>query len=479
MLCTPRVFQARAFAFMWETPKCALLASMGMGKTMSTLMLLTALDLIDGSEHTLVMAPKRVTKMTWPDEIKEWDDFRHLDYSVITGTAEQRRRAMRADRAIHLINYENIPWLLDEVQNAWPWPRVIADESSKLKSHSALRFKGRAAQREIRDKDTREIIQEASPARRGLKHVAHRSKRWINLTGTPSPNGLMNLWSQMYLLDSGARLGRNITAFRDRWFYLDREGHSYIPLPGALEQIMGLIEDICLTLDSKDYFDLPPLVINNLYVELPTEARRHYRELERDYVTHIQGHRIDVANAAVLSGKLLQAASGAIYTERGNKHSWVGLHDEKLDALEEVLDEAMGNPVMIAYNFDSDLQRLRAAHPDARLMDSDPQTLLDWNDGRIAKLLIHPASAGHGLNMQFGGNILVFFSLTWNLEDYQQIIERIGPTRQAQSGLNRPTFVHHILARNTIDEYALERLAGKATLQDAVKNFVKRLLEVF
>lgn len=762
---TPRVLQRKAIEFMLDTPKCALFASMGAGKGSATLATINALNVIEGEKHTFVLAPKRVVTMTWPDEIAKWLDFNHLDTSIITGTAAERRAALRRDRAIHLMNYENVPWLMGELKGKWPFHRVVADECfpagthvstpegakdiaavrvgdlvnthlgpkritcvsartalnlvllelsngvsirvtedhpfltdigwlparmcggrrlvresavcilrgsistaasagrtageggalavlfpimshegplstatrvaravcrdyandksershpverrrplarrtsrpyvslcergrskapgagrerprddadggaisadvaariylelrgvvgeedarlsfllqtglckprheswfggrwgipphgprqdtrhekngevvvvgvvyspnkkrgrmgvvfnlevedahtffaegvlvhncSKLKSASAKRFKGTPSCPRIVEGGV--VVQEKRVALPGLKHIAHLAERWINLTGTPTPNGIEDLWSQVFLLDGGERLGRTITAFRDRWFQRDFNGYGYVPLPHAFGEIMALIKDICLTIDVKDYVDLPPLVMNDIYVDLPPDARRFYRELEREFFAVNKGREVEAVNSAVLSGKLLQAANGAVYASDGEVGEWTPIHDAKLEALEDIIEEASGAPVMIAYHYKHDLIRLKAAHPDARVMDDNPQTLHDWNAGRIPKLLIHPDSAGHGLSMQEGGNILVFFSQISKLESYLQVIERIGPMRQFQSGLDRPCFVHSILARNTYDEIAVARGLRKAATQDAVREYMKR-----
>lgn len=469
----PRVFQKRAIEFMLDTPKCALFASMGIGKTSSTLAVIDALNTVEGEKHTFVFAPKRVATMTWPDEIEKWADFAGLDTSIVTGTAAERRAALRRDRAIHLMNYENIPWLLAELKGRWPFQRAIADESSKLKAPTSKRFAGTPAR--ARKVENGVVVQERREATPGLKHFAHLAERWINLTGTPTPNGLEDLWSQIYVLDGGRRLGNNITAFRNRWFVRDASGYGHVPLPHAFGEIMSRIQDICLTLDSADYFDLPPLVDNPIYVELPPDARRFYRELEREYFAVNKGREVEAVNSAVLSGKLLQVANGAVYTSDSEEKEWTLVHDAKLEALEDIFEEACGAPVMVAYNFKHDLARLQAAHPDGRVMDDNPQTLRDWNAGRIGKLWIHPDSAGHGLNMQDGGNILVFFSQTNKLESYLQIIERIGPMRQVQGGYDRPCFVHSIIARRTYDEIAVARGLQKAATQDAVREYMKRI----
>jgi SNF2 family DNA or RNA helicase len=282
---------------------------------------------------------------------------------------------------------------------------------------------------------------------------------------------VVDLWGQAWFLDRGARLGKTFGAFTDRWFKTHPSGFGLEVLPHAFEQVTEQLQDICLSIEAKDYLDLPPQINNTIAVDMPPKAMRIYRDLERNFFTEIAGHEIEAFNAAAKSVKCLQLASGAIYT---NGSEWQEVHSAKLEALESVIEEAAGMPVLVAYHFKSDLARILKAFPKARHLDANPQTLRDWNAGKIPLLLAHPASAGHGLNMQDGGNILAFFSHWWNLEEYQQIIERIGPTRQAQAGHNRPVYVHHIVARGTLDESVMDRRETKKSLQELFMERMKR-----
>jgi SNF2 family DNA or RNA helicase len=426
---------------------------MGTGKSVSVL---TAIDfllnVIGESGPVLVLAPLRVAASTWPSEVKKWVHLRGLTISPIVGSEASRVAALRKRAHIYTMNYENLPWLRKHLGEAWPFKIVVADESTRLKSFR-IRQGGARAQ--------------------ALGKIAHKHiDRFINLTGTPAPNGLANLWGQAWFLDAGQRLGRSFSAFDNRWFATkkrhpnDQYGEKFAR-PNAQEQIESALHDITITVRAKDFMDLPPLIENVIKVDLPPTARRHYRELERDLFTQLAGGEdVEVFNAAALSMKCLQAANGAVYLDK-DKHDgkWVEIHDAKLDALGSVIEEAAGAPVLVAYHFKSDLARLQRAFPQGRALDRDPATIQAWNEGRIPLLFAHPASAGHGLNLQDGGNIIVFFGLWWNLEEHEQIIERIGPARQAQAGHNRPVYVHRIVARGTVDELVMARLKTKASVQ--------------
>jgi SNF2 family DNA or RNA helicase len=295
-----------------------------------------------------------------------------------------------------------------------------------------------------------------------------RVKRWIALTGTPTPNGLKDLWGPLYFVDQGARLGKSFTAFQDRWFGFapgrKQQFAERVLLPHAEAEIRAAIADVCFTIDMRDWFDLREPIVNKIYVDLPPEARKQYAQLEREMFTQIDGHDITAVSAAAKSVKALQLCSGACYVN-GTNTEWVEAHDEKIEALRSVVEEAAGAPLLVAYNFRSDLSRLLLHFPTARHLDANPQTIKDWNAGKIPILLLHPASAGHGISLQEGGHTLVFFAIDWNLETHQQVIERIGPMRQMQSGFDRPVFLHYLLARNTIDETVLKRLESKASVQ--------------
>ena len=304
-------------------------------------------------------------------------------------------------------------------------------------------------------------LRQGAKRAQALSKVVHgEGTRFIGLTGTPSPNGLKDLWGQTHFYDRGARLGHSYTDFLERWFYKDYAG-TVQPLPFAQHQIQERLKDICLTVEGLPV-DQP--ITNKIYVELPPAARRQYNDMEKEMFAQIADHGIEAANAAVRTQKCLQIANGAAYTD--DQGNWTPVHDAKLEALDSVIEEANGAPVLVAYNFRSDLTRLLQRYPQARVLDKNPSTIHEWNAGKIPILLAHPASAGHGLNLAEGGNILAFFSINWSLEEHLQIIERVGPMRQAQAGLKRPVFVHLILAAGTVDDMVLDRLAGKRSVQE-------------
>jgi len=434
-------------------------AGMGTGKTVSTL---TALDFLlnDMGEDgpALVLAPLRVAQSTWPTEVEKWPHLRRLTVSVIVGTPAERKAALAVKAQVYTINYDNLEWLVEHLDAAWPFKIVIADEATRLKSFRITQGGKRAG---------------------ALGKVAHtRVERFYNLTGTPAPNGMVDLWGQAWFLDQGKRLGRSYAAFEQRWFAWkkrdtkDRFAKDMVLMEGAQKQIEGMLRDLTITVRASDFLDLPALVENVIEVDLPPTARRHYRELEREMFTRLaEGDEVEAFNAAGKTMKCLQAANGALYLEDGS--TWKEIHDAKIEALQSVVEEAAGAPVLVAYHFKSDLDRLRRAFPGGRVLDADPKTISDWNAGRVPLLFAHPASAGHGLNLQDGGNILVFFGLWWDLEQHEQIIERIGPTRQAQSGHNRPVYVHRIVARKTVDELVLARLQTKASVQSLLLEAMK------
>lgn len=342
--------------------------------------------------------------------------------------------------------------MVEHYGDRWPFRTVVADESTRLKGFR-----------------TRQGTQRA----RALASVAHtHSERFIELTGTPSPNGLADLWGQLWFVDKGARLGRSFSAFAQRWFRPGFNGFGLEPLPHARAEIEERLRDVCLSLDARDWFDLSEPIVNTIRVDLPAKARRMYREMEREMFLAIGEHEIEAFDAASRTIKCLQLANGAIYTDEHGAFEEV--HDAKLSALESVINEAAGAPVLVAYHFKADLARLRRAFPQGRVLDRDPQTIRDWNAGRVPVLFAHPASAGHGLNLQDGGNILAFFGLSWNLEERLQIIERIGPTRQAQAGHDRPVFIHNIVAADTVDEIVLERVTSKREVIDLLLEAMKR-----
>ena len=460
----PRDYQRAIVKFILDHERGNVWAGMGIGKSSSTLSALDALALTDNPFPALILAPLRVATSTWPDEVKKWSQLNHLRIASATGSESQRSHLVHARHAdIVTINYDKLEWLVDHLGPLWPFRTVIADEATRLKSFR-LKQGGVRAQ--------------------ALGKVAHkRVRRFYNLTGTPSPNGLRDLWGQQWFVDEGQRLGRTFEAFENRWFAYkrksdigakDKKAIEMVVMPFAQRQIEDALRDCTITIRASDYLDLPPLVENIIPVELPAQARRYYRELEKEMFTTLAGgHEVEAFNAAALTQKCLQCANGAIYTGETGSGQWQEVHDGKLEALRSVVEEASGMPVLVAYHFKSDLARLQRAFPQGRVLDSNPSTIRAWNEGRIPLLFAHPASAGHGLNLQHGGNILVFFGLWWNLEEHEQIIERIGPTRQAQAGYNRPVFVHRIAAQGTVDEIVLARLKTKASVQSLLLEAMK------
>ncbi|NKD46260.1 DEAD/DEAH box helicase [Haematospirillum jordaniae] len=455
---TPRTYQHAMIDHILDTPRGAVWAGMGMGKSVATLTAIDILELVEPGP-TLVLAPLRVAASTWPDEAAKWSHLRNIEVSAVVGNPEERRIALSRPASVYTINYENLTWLVDEVGDRWPFRKVVADESTKLKSFR---------------------LQQGGKRAHALSRVAHsKVSRFIELTGTPSPNGLQDLWGQAWFLDKGVRLGRSFGAYKSRWFQsiqvgADRNAVRLDPLPFAQKQIEDRLRDLCLSLDPRDYFDIAEPIVHTIRVELPTKARRLYRDMEREmFLALDNGVAVEAFNAASKTIKCLQLANGAIYTD-GTGETWTEVHDAKLQALDDVIEEAAGMPVLVAYHFKSDIARLLKAFPKGRYLDQDPQTIRDWNAGKIPVLFAHPASAGHGLNLQDGGNILVFFGHWWDLEQYQQIIERIGPTRQMQAGYNRPVFIYHIIAADTVDESVMARRESKRAIQDLLLEAMKR-----
>lgn len=454
---TPRPYQEIILDHILKNPRCGVWAGMGMGKTSATLTALDILELVEPGP-ALALAPLRVASGTWPDEADKWEHLKNTEISPVVGTAAQRAAALKRDAAIYTINYENIPWLVDHLGDRWPFTKVISDESTRLKGFR-LRQGGKRA--------------------RALATVAHsKVKRFIELTGTPSPNGLIDLWGQAWFLDKGVRLGRSFEAFKARWFQSvivgdDRNAVRYDPLPFAQEQIQDQLRDICVSLSASDYFDISAPIFNTVLVELPAKARQQYKKFEKEMFLQLDCcSQIEAVNAASKTIKCLQLANGAIYTNE-KCSDWADIHDVKLQALDSIIEEAAGAPVLVAYHFKSDLARLKKAFPKGRPLDANPQTVRDWNAGKIPVLFAHPASAGHGLNLQDGGNIIVFFAHWWDLELYLQIIDRIGPTRQAQAGHNRPVFVYSIVAADTIDEIVMKRRDTKRSVQELLMEAMK------
>lgn len=444
-------------------PRGNLLARMGMGKSSATLAIADATLLAGLSRKWLVTAPLRVARSTWPDEVGKWEEFAHLKMQPIIGSADQRRAALRNDKAdIYTINYENIPWLVDTIGvDNWPFDSVAADEASKLKSFR-LTQGGKRAQ--------------------ALSKIAHtKVNRWLNLSGGIVPNGLSNLWAPTWFIDQGFRLGRSFSDFENRWFGYQRAKdavHAHktkiqrIAFPHAHHEILNAIKDVSLAFNPKDWFPIKDPIVVPVYVDLPPQAKKHYRDMERQMFTHIGGHDIE---AFASSGKVIkcqQLANGAIYTgsdeqvENDISH-WVPAHDEKLDALESIIEENAGEPLLVAYHFKPDLARLKARFPHGRHIDTKRDED-DFKAGRIELAFAHPQSLGHGVDgFQNACHILVFFALTFDLDPHDQMVERVGPMRQMQAGFDREVLVYQIIARDTIDEVMADRLVVKRGVQDA------------
>lgn len=458
----PREYQHLIIKHIIDVPRCGVWAEMGLGKTAATLTAIDALRLAgDIRRPVLVIAPLRVAQSTWPEEAKKWAHTQHLRVVPIIGSADQRKRAMQRRAEIYTINYENLPWLVEyfSKRGGWPFDMIVADESTKLKGFR-LRQGAKRAQ--------------------ALAKVAFKSKRFVNLTGTPAPNGLIDLWGQTWFLDGGERLGRTFTAFRDRWFQQSFDGYGIEPLGHSQKEIEDRLKDICLSLNAADYFDLDEPIENTLYVDLPAKVREMYKDMEDNMYAELDEiglDNIEAVNAAAKTLKCLQIANGAVYTDTETK-AWKEMHDVKLKALEDIIEEAAGEPVLVAYHFKPDLARLKKHFKNGRELDNNPQTIRDWNAGKIPIMFAHPQSAGHGLNLQDGGRILAFFSINWNLEHHEQIIERLGVVRQMQAGHDRAVFIHYIMARDTVEKQVMQRLKSKATVQDVLMEAMKARKEI-
>lgn len=458
MLYKPHSYQSQAIDHILEHPRCALFIQMGGGKMSATLEAIIRRRLLDHSSvPVLYIAPKRVARQTLPTEIEKFNF--DLTLSVVTGSAKQRRDALKVPADIYSINYENLPWLVEHFQYDWPFKTIVADESTRLKSFR-LRGGGQRA--------------------KALAQVAHQfCEYFIALTGTPAPNGLIDLWGQLYFVDAGLRLGRTMTAFENRWFFKNQVGADayatqLIPLSHAQKEIEDAISDVCFSFDPADHFDLDEPIVTNIEVELPARAMDAYLQMEKHMWAELESNPIEATNAAVCTLKCLQIASGAVYSDEHDRNIFTEIHNEKIQALESIVNEFGGAPILVAYHFVADADRLLKAFPQARLLDANPSTIEDWNAGKIPILLAHPQSAGHGLNLQHGGNVLVYFTNWWSLESHDQMAERIGPLRQKQSGLDRPVYVYNIVAKDTIDELVLERLRSKRSVQDLLLEAMKQ-----
>lgn len=441
---SPHNYQAFAINYIETHPIAAVLLDMGLGKTVISLTAIADL-LFDSFEahRILVVAPLRVARDTWPAEIAKWEHLQHLTYAVCVGTPKGRRAALMAGADITIINRENLGWLIDSSGFDFDYDMVVIDELSSFKNHKSKRFQS-------------------------LMKVRPKVKRIIGLTGTPSSNGLMDLWAEFKLLDFGERLGRFITHYRNNYFIPDKRNgeiiYSYKPMAYAEDAIYRRISDITISMKSTDHLQMPELITSQYEVQLSEEEEKRYEELKADFILELPEGEITAANAASLTGKLSQLANGAIYDDNGNI---IEFHDRKLDALEDLIEAANGKPLLVAYWFKHDLQRIKKRF-DVREIKSS-KDITDWNNGDIPVAVIHPASAGHGLNLQAGGSTLIWFGLTWSLELYQQTNARLW--RQGQT--SGTVVIEHIITKGTIDERILKALSLKEVTQNALIDAVK------
>ena len=436
-------YQEYATKFIEENEESAVFLECGLGKSVITLTAIKNLMARGEVSRVLVVAPLRVGKTTWPEEIGKWDHLAGLTYAVAIGSVAERLSAVKAKADITIINRENVEWLIDKSGMPFDYDMLVIDELSSFKSFKAKRFKA-------------------------LLKVRPKITRVVGLTGTPSSNGLMDLWAEFRLLDLGERLGRYITRYRLAYFTPDKRNaqvvFSYKPLPGAEERIYDKIDDITISMRASDYLKLPSLVMNTMVVEMGDKEKEIYDNLCDDMVVSLGDNEIDAVNAASLSNKLLQMANGAVYGEEQSVHH---IHDEKLNALEDLIESANGKPVLVAYWFKHDLARIKAKFPFVREIKTDAD-IRAWNRGEIEVGVIHPASAGHGLNLQTGGSTLIWFGLTWSLELYQQTNARLY-----RQGQKNTVVIHHIVTKGTIDERVLKALEKKEKTQNSLIDAVK------
>lgn len=441
---SPHDYQAYAIDYIETHPVAAVLLDMGLGKTVISLTAIADL-LFDSFEahRILVVAPLRVARDTWPAEIEKWEHLQHLTFSVVVGTPKERRAALMAGADITIINRENLQWLIESSGFPFDYDMVVIDELSSFKNHKSKRFQA-------------------------LMKVRPKVKRIIGLTGTPSSNGLMDLWAEFKLLDMGQRLGRFITQYRNDYFLPDKRNgqiiYSYKPMPYAEDAIYRKISDMTISMKSTDHLKMPELVSSRYEVKLSEAEAQRYDDLKQELILQLPEGEVTAANAASLTGKLVQLANGAIYSDDGDT---VEFHDRKLDALEDIIEAANGKPLLVAYWFKHDLQRIKERFEVREIKSS--KDISDWNKGNIPVAVIHPASAGHGLNLQAGGSTLIWFGLTWSLELYQQTNARLW--RQGQTA--GTVVIQHIITKGTIDERILKALSLKELTQNSLIDAVK------
>jgi SNF2 family DNA or RNA helicase len=454
---SPHEYQLPMMDQMRYNARTGIWAPMGGGKTVCTETVLDQLDLVEDIYPVLVLATKRVARTVWGPELKKWQHLEHLRASIVLGTEKERARALGASAEYFCTNYENLVWLSETLGDDWPFKTVVADELTKLKSFR---------------------LRQGTKRGKALAKYAHtKITRFIGLTGTPSPNGLKDLWGQTWFLDEGVSLGRTFTSFQERWFQLKKDGYGLEPMEHTEKEIHERIAKLYITVKGLPV-DEP--IFKEIYIDLPEKVRKTYQTMKTKAFAELRkdGKATVASNGGVRTSKLRQIANGFMFTgdpeKPAEKDMWEDLHDEKIAALESIIEEANGMPVLVAYNFKPDLAKLQKAFPQGRVLDDKQSTVDAWNRGEIPILFAHPASAGHGLNLQDGGNIIAFFGLDWNLELFLQIIERIGPLRQKQSGYDRPVFVYLIMARGTIEIDVWLRLRDKRSVQDILLAAMER-----
>lgn len=461
----PHNYQRYCITRIIQDTALALFLDMGLGKTVITLTAVN--DLIFNRfqvSRCLVIAPKKVAEDTWTREQSKWDHLGLLKILPVLGTKNRRIRALNSPGQIYVINRENVPWLVDYYRNDWPFDMVVIDESSSFKSHQAKRFKA-------------------------LKNIRRHISRLVELTGTPSPNGLMDLWAQIYLLDGGERLGRTLTEYRNNYFIPASRNattiFSYEPRPGAEETIQDAIRGICISLSARDYLDLPDRIDNIRYIQLDARAKKAYTDMERQKILELPDTTIDAGSAAVLSGKLLQLANGAVYhtvetVSEGRvmqQREVIGIHDNKLEAFMELVEELNGKHALVFYHFQHDLERIKKALKKTGAVVRElknSEDITDWNAGRIDMLLAHPASVAYGLNLQEGGNDVIWFGLNWSLELYQQANARLH-----RQGQKHTVYIHHLVVAGSVDEDVMGALQKKGDCQLALLEALKARIEKY
>lgn len=448
MIYEPYPYQQYCAARIVADAAVGLFLDMGLGKTVITLDAINTLRYDRWAvQRVLIIAPKKVAEVTWTKEAQKWEHLRHLRISAVLGSQQKRLRALATPADIYVINRDNVAWLVDYFKNAWPFDMVVLDESSSFKNSQSKRFKA-------------------------LKLVRSRINRLVELTGTPASNGLIDLWAQIFLLDGGARLGRTLGQYRERFFDPDKRSRtqifSYTPKDGSMEYIQQAIGDICVSMKAEDYLNLPDRMFDDVPVVLDDKARKAYRQLERDLLLELDEGQITAASTGVLTGKLLQLCNGAVYDSEKRP---LAIHNCKVEAFLEVLEQLNGQHCLVFYNFQHDRDRLLAALEPLGLRVRVYQSAADedaWNAGEIDVLLAHPASCAYGLNLQNGGHHIVWFGLTWSLEQYEQANKRLH-----RQGQRHPVIVHHLVVQGGMDEDVIESLRAKGDTQEALMDALK------